>query len=83
MAARYGVYLVGGSIPCTAANEYSNAPALSAEQARVYAACFVYDSIGQEIARYDKVHLFDAMLTMPKANTENPIPLHRVKAAVF
>lgn len=60
MAARYGVYLVGGSIPCTAANEYSNAPALSAEQARVYAACFVYDSTGQEIARYDKVHLFDA-----------------------
>lgn len=60
MAAQYQVYLVGGSIPCTAANPYSQALALDEHLARVYAACFVYDSSGQEIGRYDKVHLFDA-----------------------
>lgn len=62
MASSYGVYLVGGSIPCTAANPYSTAPELETLLSRVYAACFVYDNKGQEIGRYDKVHLFDAQV---------------------
>lgn len=60
MAAQYDVYLVGGSIPCTAQNTYSQAPDLAESPGRVYAACFIYDNSGKEIGRYDKVHLFDA-----------------------
>ncbi|GAA6153987.1 carbon-nitrogen hydrolase family protein [Pseudoteredinibacter isoporae] len=62
MASCYGVYLVAGSIPCTGANPYTGAPALDEMQARVYAACFVYDDQGLEVGRYDKVHLFDAQV---------------------
>ncbi len=49
-----GLWLVGGTIPCTDNATHSH---------RVRAACFVYDDTGQEVARYDKIHLFDADVT--------------------
>ncbi|SFM40915.1 carbon-nitrogen hydrolase family protein [Marinobacter zhejiangensis] len=53
-ARRLGLWLVGGSLPyAVATNE--TAP-------RVRASCFVVDERGQEVARYDKVHLFDAQV---------------------
>ena len=48
-AKQYNVWLVGGSIPVF--DELSQ---------RSYAACFVFNPEGAEVARYDKVHLFDA-----------------------
>ncbi|MDA3920604.1 MAG: carbon-nitrogen hydrolase family protein [Salinisphaera sp.] len=47
-AARYSLWIVGGTIPIA-----------SNEPDRVYPACCVYDSTGARVARYDKIHLFD------------------------
>lgn len=46
-----GMWLVGGTIPC--ADGVQNPQ-------RVRTTCFVYDAKGQQAARYDKIHLFDA-----------------------
>jgi Predicted amidohydrolase len=50
-AARYGIWLVGGTVPLVA--EDPN---------KVRAACLLFDDKGQRVARYDKVHLFDVHL---------------------
>lgn len=48
LAAQYGVWLVGGTLPIVDAND-----------PRPRAACLVFDASGAEVARYDKLHLFD------------------------
>lgn len=50
-AARYGVWLVGGTVPLRTTNPE-----------RVRAACMVFDASGARQARYDKMHLFDVAL---------------------
>jgi len=50
-AARHGIWLVGGTIPLEA-----NAPD------KVRAVCLVYDNTGRQVARYDKIHLFDVQI---------------------
>jgi len=51
-ARRHGIILVGGTVPVADADEST----------RPRAACFVHDEEGREIARYDKIHLFDVDL---------------------
>lgn len=51
LAAKHGVWIVGGT-----------APLASEEEDRVYAACLLFDERGECIARYDKMHLFDVTL---------------------
>ncbi|MCC6917525.1 carbon-nitrogen hydrolase family protein [Nitrosomonas sp.] len=46
-ARRFGIWLVGGSVPLV--SPVSN---------KVYNSCLVYDEHGQQVARYDKIHLF-------------------------
>jgi len=53
LARRCQVWIVAGSIPVAVR------PTGEAMESRIRAACFVYDSNGREVARYDKVHLFD------------------------
>lgn len=48
VAKKYGVWVVGGTIPLAA--DDSN---------KTRAACLVYNDQGERVARYDKVHLFD------------------------
>ncbi|MEZ5565560.1 MAG: nitrilase-related carbon-nitrogen hydrolase [Gammaproteobacteria bacterium] len=48
-AARAGMWIVGGTIPLK-----------SDEARRPFASTLVYDGNGQRVARYDKIHLFDA-----------------------
>jgi len=50
-AARHGIWIVGGTIPLAAT---------SADKVR--AACLVFDERGKQVARYDKIHLFDVKL---------------------
>lgn len=50
-AARHGLWLVGGTIPLRCASP-----------GRVRAACPIYDPRGHRVARYDKIHLFDAIV---------------------
>lgn len=45
------VWLVGGTIPIT-----------SEDANKIYAACLIYNSQGMVVARYDKIHLFDASI---------------------
>ncbi len=47
-AAVHGIWIVGGTVPLG-----------SDDPAKVYAACMLYDSSGERVARYDKMHLFD------------------------
>lgn len=51
VSARYGIWLVGGTVPMAAR-----------DPAKVNAACLVYNDKGQRVARYDKIHLFDVLL---------------------
>lgn len=50
-AARHGIWLVGGTIPLVANDEN-----------KVRATCLVFDDKGNQVARYDKIHLFDVEL---------------------
>jgi nitrilase len=50
-AARYAVWLVGGTIPMHAD-----------DASKVRAACLVFNDKGDRVARYDKIHLFDVHL---------------------
>jgi predicted amidohydrolase len=47
-AERLGIWLVGGTLPMEAEDPH-----------KIRAACLVFDNTGQEVARYDKMHLFD------------------------
>jgi len=47
-AAKYGIWLVGGTVPMVAESDD-----------KIRAACLLYDSQGKLAARYDKIHLFD------------------------
>lgn len=51
-----GLWIVGGSLPL------AERPDGTAISDRVRASCLVFDAQGQEVARYDKIHLFDAMV---------------------
>ncbi|WP_462321517.1 carbon-nitrogen hydrolase family protein [Halochromatium sp.] len=51
MAERYGIWIVGGTIPLR-----SNHPE------RVRSATLIYNAHGDRVARYDKMHLFDVVL---------------------
>ena len=50
-ASRHGIWIVGGTIPIE-----------SSSMGKVYSASLLYDSHGDMIARYDKIHLFDVVL---------------------
>lgn len=49
-----GLWIVGGSLPL------ARRPDGQPIDGRVRSACLVYDDGGREVARYDKIHLFDA-----------------------
>jgi len=50
-SARHGIWLVGGTVPLVAENGN-----------KVRAACLVFNDQGKQVARYDKMHLFDVDL---------------------
>ncbi len=56
-AIKYGVWLIGGTVPLVADNEK-----------KIRAACLIYNDQGERIARYDKVHLFD--VSVPDTDEE-------------
>lgn len=52
-AKHHGIWIVAGSIPLAQRPDGGNM------KSKVRAVCFVYDDQGNEVARYDKIHLFD------------------------
>jgi len=61
-----GVWIVGGTIPLE-----------SGDENRVRAACLLFDAAGKQVARYDKIHLFDVML---EENKESYIESETIEA---
>jgi predicted amidohydrolase len=59
---RHKIWLVGGTVPLTTDNP---------EKCR--SSCLVYNSLGERVARYDKIHLFDVELNNSEAYTESAI----------
>jgi len=59
-ARRHRLWLVGGTLPL-----------MTDSPERCRSACLVYDSDGQRVARYDKIHLFDVELNNAEAYTES------------
>ncbi len=59
-AARFHTWIVGGTIPiaCNTPN-------------KVKAACIVYNHVGQPVARYDKIHLFDVIVSETESYQES------------
>ncbi|ROU01969.1 carbon-nitrogen hydrolase family protein [Marinobacter sp. R17] len=55
-ARRLGIWIVGGSLPIAARPDGTEL------DSRVRAACVVFNDQGEEVARYDKIHLFDAQV---------------------
>ncbi len=51
-----GIWIVGGSLPMATRVDGSEV------SGRVRAVCMVYNDQGEEVGRYDKIHLFDAMV---------------------
>ena len=50
-ALRHGIWLVGGTVPLVAESD-----------TKIRAACLLFDNRGTQVARYDKIHLFDVEL---------------------
>ena len=61
-----GVWIVGGTIPLACADDN-----------KVRAACLLFDAAGKQVARYDKIHLFDVML---EENKESYIESETIEA---
>jgi nitrilase len=50
-AVRHNIWLVGGTIPLQATDEH-----------KIRASCLLFDNAGRQVARYDKLHLFDVQV---------------------
>ena len=61
-AARHRVWLIGGSIPLE-----------SSVHNKVRNTCFVYDKEGKQVARYDKIHLFNFSMGTENFSEERTI----------
>jgi len=59
-AKKYNTWIVGGTIPIACENK-----------TKVRAACIVYNDNGNAVARYDKIHLFDATLSETESYLES------------
>ncbi len=62
MAAKHNVWLIGGSIPVE-----------SSLPNKVRNTCFVYDKTGKQVARYDKIHLFNFTMGSENFSEERTI----------
>ncbi len=59
-AKKSNVWIVGGTIPIACDDKH-----------KIKAACIVYDSQGNAVARYDKIHLFDVVISETESYRES------------
>lgn len=62
VAKKNKVWIIGGTIPLSCDDNN-----------KVRSACLVYDDKGKVVARYDKIHLFDAVITNTEIHKESTI----------
>lgn len=60
------VWIIAGTVPIKSVNKN-----------KIYAACFVYNDSGEQVSRYDKIHLFDAFI---EASSETYIESETIDA---
>lgn len=60
LAVRHNIWIVGGTLPLVC--EKTN---------KIKAACLVFDNFGVQVARYDKIHLFDVQLSPEESYKES------------
>ena len=48
LASKHGIWIVGGTVPIEAC-----------DASKIHASCFIYNDRGEQVARYDKIHLYD------------------------
>ncbi|NIP73850.1 MAG: carbon-nitrogen hydrolase family protein [Gammaproteobacteria bacterium] len=70
-SSRFGIWLVGGTIPLE-----------SSDENKIRAACLLYDDRGEQVARYDKLHLFDVQLPDSKESYTESETIEAGDAAV-
>lgn len=59
-ARELGIWIIGGTIPLE-----------SNDQNKTYASCLVFNNKGTQVARYDKIHLFDVTLSPSESYRES------------
>lgn len=59
-SAQYAVWVVGGTIPLACDDPH-----------KIKASCLVYNHQGKQVARYDKMHLFDAVISESESYKES------------
>lgn len=59
-ASKNNVWIVGGTIPIRTENKL-----------KIRATCLVYNNLGKSVARYDKIHLFDVVLSQKEKYQES------------
>lgn len=60
LARECGIYLIAGTIPLS-----------SSEKDRVYSSSLLFDPNGDQLARYDKIHLFDVVVSEQEQHVES------------
>lgn len=61
-ARQHQLWIVAGSVPCLTRKNGEIVP-----DGKVRASCFVYNDLGQQVDRYDKIHLFDVTVADKQA----------------
>jgi predicted amidohydrolase len=64
LARDFGLYIIAGSLPTTAANAQGQTP----EKNKVFTRSIVYSPAGDEVSFYDKIHLFDVEVDDSEGN---------------
>jgi len=62
LAKQLDIWIIGGTLPISAgvvADVGAGVRVGTRDSKLVYAACFVWNNLGENVARYDKIHLFD------------------------
>ncbi|MFA6303889.1 MAG: carbon-nitrogen hydrolase family protein [Legionella sp.] len=71
LAKDLGLWIVAGTLP------------IKTQGTKVRASCMVYDDKGSRVARYDKIHLFDVIVSEEEAHKESATIEHGTKLQVF
>ncbi len=66
------IWIIGGTIPIT-----------SEDQGKIRAACLVYNNNGDQVVRYDKIHLFDVNLSATESYKESATVTSGNEVVVF
>lgn len=68
LARQFSVYIIAGTLPLSTRPTLNESdPVLKVSQGKVRPACLVFDPQGNQIARYDKIHLFDVKVADKQA----------------